>query len=161
MKLPPQYDKAPSQDPQGEAESMNFSQILAASTMTTFLAASAPAIAVPLGYQPRQMSGANITAIEKPCQPLSWEAANRLPSWLSGSYVACMNPTIADLQASRRARALLVKADRMQEQGSLSTSEARTEYANGIVAYAEGRYVVAITHLQAAMPSVTSVQFKH
>jgi hypothetical protein len=96
---------------------MNFAQILAASTITTFLAAYAPAIAVPPGYQPSQKSGANITAIEKPCQPLSWEAANRLPSWLSGSYVACMNPTIADLQASRRARALLVKAERMQEQG--------------------------------------------
>jgi hypothetical protein len=88
--------------------------------------------------------------LENQCEQLSWDAANRLPSWIKAGDVACMSPTVEDLQASEQARALLVKAEgRVRDE---------TEYNDGVVAYAEGRYADAIAHFQAAMPSVSRVQ---
>jgi hypothetical protein len=141
---------------------MNYSKKLAAGiTAISLAAAYGQAFANPY-QQARMKPEASTTAIENSCQQLSWEAANRLPSWIKGSDVACMSPTVEDMQASEQALVLLVKAaGRVQDQNTIPASQAQAEYNDGVVAYAEGRYADAITHFQAAMPSVSRVQFEH
>ena len=89
-----------------------------------------------------------------PCEPLSWDAANRLPWFIKASTVECMSPTQDELQARAQARSLLAKtAAEMLSGRATSGSSAVTEYNDGVAAYAEGRYIEAINHFQAAVPS--------
>jgi hypothetical protein len=101
-----------------------------------------------------QDSRAASTDVTIPCGPLSWDVANKLPWFIKASRVECMSPTQDDLQASIQARSLLAKAAaNLQSDHAMSGSSAETEYNDGIAAYAEGRYIEAIGHLQAAVPS--------
>jgi hypothetical protein len=89
-----------------------------------------------------------------PCDPLSWDAANKLPRFIKASQVECMSPTQDDLQARIKARGLLLKAaTQMNSYRTVSGSSADGEYNQGIVAYAAGRYIEAISHLQAVISS--------
>jgi hypothetical protein len=130
---------------------MRISTRMAAGVMTGFLisATYAPAFANPHNAQDSQ--GATDATI--PCEPLSWDVANKLPSFIKASEVECMSPTQDDLQASAQARSLMVRAaTQMQSDRALSGSTAGTEYQDGVAAYAAGRYIEAIDHLQAAVP---------
>jgi hypothetical protein len=141
---------------------MKISKKLAAGLMATMVAAAvyAPAFAG-LFDQPSQKPKAN-SAAEGPCEPLTWEAANKLPAWVKARDVTCMSLSMEDLQASWQARALLVEAaGEAQDQGTFSNSAAEAQYNDGVEAYAEGRYADAIAHFRAAMPSVNSVEYKH
>jgi len=74
--------------------------------VTGFLvsASYAPLFATPNdAHNPRE-SNSNVTI---PCDPLSWDAANKLPWFIKPSAVECMSPTQDDLQASAQARSLL------------------------------------------------------
>jgi hypothetical protein len=89
-----------------------------------------------------------------PCEPLSWDVANKLPSFIKASVVICMSPTRDDLQAGAQARSLLAHAAAEMESGrATSGSRAMSEYSDGVAAYAEGRYIEAIDHFNAAAPS--------
>jgi hypothetical protein len=121
--------------------------------VTGFLVSTsyAPVFATARGAQNPQGATSDVTI---PCDPLSWDAANRLPWFIKASVVECMSPTQDDLQASAQARSLLAKAAaEMQTDRTTSGSSAMTEYNDGIAAYAEGRYVGAIDHFHAAVPS--------
>src|SRR5271167_3577773 len=113
----------------GGKTKMNYSKKLAAGIMTMSLAATyGQAFANPPDQPAGLMEQASTTAIESPCAQLSWEAANRLPSWFKGSDVACMSPTVEDLQASEQAWVLLVKAaGRVRDQNTIPASQAETE----------------------------------
>ncbi|MBV8055346.1 MAG: hypothetical protein JO071_08925 [Deltaproteobacteria bacterium] len=131
---------------------MRISMRIVAGVATGFLlsAAYAPAFANPQNAQDARR--VLLDAIG-PCEPLSWEAANKLPKFIKASVVECMSPTRNELQASVQARTLLVRAaTQMQSDRAVPGSAAETEYEDGIDAYAAGRYVEAIGHLQAAAP---------
>jgi len=131
---------------------MRISTRMAAGLMTGFLisATYAPAFANPHDAQDSRGSTTDATI---PCEPLSWDVANKLPSFIKASEVVCMSPTQDDLQASAQARNLMVRAaTQMQSDRALSGSTAETEYQDGVAAYAAGRYIEAIDHLQAAAP---------
>lgn len=140
---------------------MKISNKLATSVMATMVAAAvyAPAFA-DLFDQPSQKPRANSTA-EAPCEPLTWEAANKLPGWVRARDVTCMSLSVEDLHASQQARALLVAAGQAQDQGAFSSSAVEAQYNEGVEAYAEGRYADAIAHFRAAMPSISPVEYKH
>lgn len=128
---------------------MRISRRMAAGVVTGFLisAAYAPAFAEPHNAQGSRMASTDVTI---PCEPLSWNAANKLPWYIKASDVRCMSPTQDDLKASMQARGLLVKAaTQMQSDRASSGSAAETEYQDGVAAYAAGRYIEAISHLQA------------
>jgi hypothetical protein len=87
------------------------------------------------------------TDLTIPCDPLSWDAANKLPWFIKASDIKCMSPTQDDLQASIQARSLLVRAAaQLPSARAMSDSTAETEYKDGIAAYASGRYIEAIAH---------------
>jgi hypothetical protein len=74
---------------------MNISTKLAAGGMIILCTAlSSPAFAGQSDQQPREKT--EVISTEQPCEPLTWKAANRLPSWIKGGDVACMNPTVED-----------------------------------------------------------------
>jgi hypothetical protein len=124
---------------------------IAAGVVTGFLISSTYAPAFAKSYDTQDSRRAAIDAATS-CEPLSWEAANKLPSFIKPSIVECMSPTRDDLQASTQARTLLVKATtQMQGNRALSDSAAETEYKDGVAAYAAGRYIEAISHLQVAV----------
>jgi len=76
----------------------------------------------------------------------------RLPWFIKPADVVCMSVTSEDVQASERARLLLIEAGgRVQSEGRFSNATA--EYDRGIAAYAQGSYVEAVSHLQAAISS--------
>lgn len=90
------------------------------------------------------------------CEPLSWDAANKLPSYIKASEVECMTPTQDDLQASVQARKLLeTTVVDMQKHQPTSGSSTEIEYNDGMTAYAEGRYIAAIDHFRAAAPGTS------
>jgi len=131
---------------------MRISMRMVVGVATGFLlsATYAPAFANPHNAQDSRR--AMLDAIG-PCEPLSWEAANKLPMFIKASLVECMSPTRDELQASAQARSLLMRAaTQMQSDHAVPGSAAETEYEDGIVAYAAGRYIEAISHLQAAAP---------
>ena len=131
---------------------MRISTRMTAGVVAGFLisATYAPAFANPHNAQDSQGATTDVTI---PCEPLSWDAANKLPSFIKASEVVCMSPRQDDLQASAQARSLMVMAaTQMQSDRALSGSTAETEYQNGVAAYAAGRYIEAIDHLQAAVP---------
>ena len=131
---------------------MHISTRMAAGVMTGFLisATYAPAFANP--HNAKDSHGTT-TGITIPCEPLSWDAANKLPWFIKASVVECMSPTQDDLQASIRARSLLVRAaTQMQSDHALSGSATEAEYQDGVAAYVAGRYIEAIAHLQAVAP---------
>jgi hypothetical protein len=85
-----------------------------------------------------------------PCALLTADVAKRLPGFIKPSDVLCMSVTSEDVQSSERARLLLIEAgSRVQSEGRLSN--ARAEYDRGIGAYAEGRYLEAVSHFQSAV----------
>jgi hypothetical protein len=99
-------------------------------------------------------SPAETTEVTTPCAPLSWAAGNKLPWFIKPSQVECMSPTPNDLRARIQAGALLVKAiAQMQSDRAMSRPTAETAYEDGFAAYSSGRYIEAIAHLQAALPS--------
>jgi hypothetical protein len=141
---------------------MKISKKLATSVMATMVAAAvyAPAFA-DLFDQPSQNPKADSVA-QGPCEPLTWEAANKLPGWVRARDVTCMSLSVEDLRASQQARALLVEAaGQAQDQGAFSSSAAEAQYNECVEAYAEGRYADAIAHFRAAMPSISPVEYKH
>jgi hypothetical protein len=121
----------------------------------------APAFADLFDQQSSQTREAkNVT--QGPCEPLTFEAANKLPAWVRASDVECMSLTMTDLRARQQAQALLIQAaGQAQDQGGFSSSTAEAQYNDGVVAYADGRYADAIAHFHAAMPSVSRVEYKH
>jgi len=126
---------------------------MAAGVVTGFLISSTYAPAFAKSHDAQDSRRATIDAAA-PCEPLSWEAASKLPSFIKPSIVECMSPTQDDLQASVQARGLLVRAaTQMQSDGAMYSPTAEIEYKDGIAAYASGRYIEAIDHLQAAVPS--------
>jgi TolA-binding protein len=131
---------------------MAISRRMAAGIVTGFLlSTSVPAFAQSHDVQSdsRAINDAAIT-----CEPLSWDAANKLPWFIKASDVECMSPTQGDLQASAQARNLLATAAvHMQNDRPTSGSSTETEYNDGIAAYAEGRYIAAIDHFRAAVPA--------
>jgi hypothetical protein len=132
---------------------MSKSNKLAAGIMTALLisASYVPASANPPDSAAKQQTNNSIVAGE-PCEPLSWEVANKLPSFIKPGEVICMGIMEEDRQASIRARALLVKAAaQMQDEQALSNSPANIQCDDGIAAYADGRYTEAIYYFQAAM----------
>ncbi|HUN57872.1 MAG TPA: hypothetical protein VMU41_07135 [Candidatus Binataceae bacterium] len=143
---------------------MKIAKKLAATLVATAMATAlyGPVFADLFDQQPSEKPAAN-RAAEAPCQPLTWAAANKLPSWVKPSDVACMSVSTEDLEASRQARALLLQAaGQAQDQaGTLSNSATETQYDDGLAAYAEGRYSDAIVHFRAAMPSVSPIEFQH
>jgi hypothetical protein len=87
-----------------------------------------------------------------PCALLTPEVAKRLPWFIKPGDVLCMSVTSEDVQVSERARLLLNElGGRLQSEGRFSNATA--EYDRGIAAYAEGRYIEAVSHLQAAISS--------
>jgi TolA-binding protein len=136
-----------------EGKAMRISRRVVTGIVTGFLvsASYAPVFATAHDAQNAQGVTSDVTI---PCEPLSWDAANRLPWFIKASTVECMSPTQDDLQASAQARSLLAKAAaEMQTDRATSGSSAVTEYNDGVAAYAEGRYIEAIDHFQAAVPS--------
>jgi hypothetical protein len=132
-----------------------ISRRMAAGILTGVLISTsyAPLFAQSHDVQNRQRAS-NDVAI--PCEPLSWDAANKLPRFIKASDVECMSPTDADLEASAQARNLLETAVvHMQNHRSTSGSSSETEYNDGIAAYAEGRYIAAIDHFRAAVPGTS------
>ena len=125
---------------------------MAAGVVTGFLISSTYAPAFAKSHDAQDSQRTTIDAAAS-CEPLSWEAASKLPSFIKPSIVECMSPTQDDLQASIQARSLLVRAaTQMQSDRALSGSTAEAEYQDGVAAYAAGRYIEAIGHLQAAAP---------
>jgi hypothetical protein len=87
-----------------------------------------------------------------PCALLTPDVAKRLPWFIKPSDVLCMSVTSEDVQVSERAQLLLNElGGRLQSEGRFS--HATAEYDRGIAAYAEGRYMEAVSHLQAAISS--------
>jgi hypothetical protein len=142
---------------------MKISKTLATGVMATMVAAAVyvPAFAGLFDQQSSQTPDAN-RAVQGPCEPLTFEAANKLPAWVRASDVECMSLTMTDLRARQQARALLIQAaGQAQNQGGFSSSTTEAQYNEGVVAYADGRYADAIAHFRAAMPSVSRVEYKH
>ena len=132
---------------------MHTSRRVVTGLVTGFLVAAsyAPSFAAVRDAQNAQGPKSNVTI---PCEPLSWDAAKKLPWFIKPSAVECMSPTQDDLQASAQARSLLAKATAQIQGGQpRSGSTALTEYNDGVAAYAEGRYIEAIDHFHAAVPS--------
>lgn len=132
---------------------MRISRRVVTGILTGFLlsASYAPVFAKADDTQNAQAANSDVAI---PCEPLSWDAAKRLPWFIKASAVECMSPTQDDLQASAQARSLLAKAAAEIQSGrATSGSSAVTEYNDGIAAYAEGRYIEAIDHFHAAAPS--------
>jgi hypothetical protein len=139
---------------------MKISKTMATGLMATMMAAAvySPAFA-DLFDQPSLKPEAN-RMLEGPCEPLTWEAANKLPWWVRAGDVACMSVSVDDFQASQQAQALLVEAaGQMRDEGASSAQMAEAQYKDGVEAYAEGKYADAITHFRAAMPSVSPVDY--
>jgi hypothetical protein len=87
-----------------------------------------------------------------PCALLTPDVAKRLPWYIKPADVLCMSVTSEDVQLSERARLLLNEpGGRLQSEGRFSNASA--EYDRGIAAYAEGKYIEAVSHLQAAISS--------
>ncbi len=105
---------------------MRPSTRMAAGLITGFLISApyAPAFSASQGARDSQTAMADVTI---QCEPLSWDAANKLPWFIKPSQVECMSPTQDDLQANTQARS---------------------------AGYAVGRYVEAVSHFDAAAPSV-------
>jgi hypothetical protein len=114
---------------------------VAAGVVTSFLisATYAPVFA---GSLEVQQSAGTATEVTSPCAPLSPDAASMLPWFIKPSRVVCMSPTVDDFEAMAQARSLMVRA-----------AAANAHYKDGVGAYAAGRYVEAIAHLHAAVPS--------
>lgn len=131
---------------------MRSSRKMATGLVTGLLIAAtyAPVVATVGDAQDPQSATSQVI----PCEPLSWDAANKLPGFIKPSAVECMSPTQDDLQASAQARSLMARAT-AQIQGGQATSgsTAVTEYNDGVAAYAGGRYIEAIDHFHAAVPS--------
>lgn len=132
---------------------MVMSTKILAGVMTGFLISATYGPALAKSHAARDLRGTT-SDVAIPCDPLTWDAANKLPWFIKPSQVECMSPTQDDQQARIEASGLLMKAARqMQSYRSVSGPSAETEYNSGIVAYAAGRYIEAISHLQAAIPS--------
>ena len=114
---------------------------VAAGVVTSFLI-SATYTPVFAGSLEVQQSAGTATEVTSPCAPLSPDAASKLPWFIKASQVVCMSPTLDDLEAMGQARSLMARA-----------AAANAHYKDGAAAYAAGRYVEAIDHLQAAVPS--------
>jgi hypothetical protein len=131
---------------------MRISKRMAASVVTGFLISATCGPAFVESHDAQDSRGAT-TDVTIPCDPLSWDAANKLPWFINASQVECMSPTQDDLQASIQARSLLVRmVAQMPSDRALSGSSAETEYNDGITAYAAGRYIEAVSHLKAVVP---------
>jgi len=104
---------------------MRISTRMAAGIVTGFLISTTSA-AVFAGSSDVQNAQQAPSGVTIPCGPMSWEAANKLPWFIKASLVDCMSPPQDNLQASTQARS---------------------------GAYAEGRYVEAVSHFQAPAPS--------
>jgi hypothetical protein len=128
---------------------MRISARVAAGVVAGLLISSAYAPAFAKSHDAQDSRRATTDATI-PCEPLSWEAAKQLPSFIKPSAVECMSPTQNELRASEEARTLLVKAAAQRRN---SGSVADTEYNDGVAAYASGRYIEAIAHLQASAPA--------
>lgn len=131
---------------------MRFSRRMVAGIVTGLLISTsyAPAFSGSYVGQNQQRATEDLAI---PCEALSWDAANKLPSYIRASDVKCMSPTGGDLQASGEARNLLETAVvHMQNHRPNSGSSSEIEYNDGIAAYAEGRYIAAINHFRAAVP---------
>jgi len=98
-----------------------------------------PAFAGPLDGQDTTVSTSEVMT---PCGPLSSDTAGKLPWFIKASQVECMSPTPEDFEAMAQARSLMARA-----------VAANVHYKDGAAAYAAGRYVEAIAHFQAAVPS--------
>jgi hypothetical protein len=142
---------------------VKISKTMATGLMVAMVAAAVNvrAFADLFDQQPSPKPAVNRVA-EGPCEPLTWEAANHLPSWVRASDVTCMSVSVEDMQNSRKAQELLVQAaGQAHEQGSFSTPSGESQYIEGVEAYAEGKYTEAIAHFRAAMPSISPVEYKH
>jgi hypothetical protein len=90
--------------------------------------------------------------MQTPCALLTPDVAKRLPWFIKPADVLCMSVTREDVQVSEHARLLLNElGGRLQSEGRFSNATA--EYDRGIAAYAEGRYIEAVSHLQVAISS--------
>lgn len=87
-----------------------------------------------------------------PCALLTPDVAKRLPRFIKPADVLCMSITVEDVQASERAQ-LLLSAAGQRLLSEVRFSNATAEYNRGIAAYAEGKYIEAISDLQAAISS--------
>jgi hypothetical protein len=128
---------------------MRISARVAAGVVAGLLISSTYAPAFAKSHDAQDSRRATVDAMI-PCEPLSREAVNQLPSFIKPSIVECMSPTQNEWQASVEARTLLVKAAAERRN---SGSIADTEYNDGVAAYADGRYIEAIAHLQASTPA--------
>jgi hypothetical protein len=128
---------------------MRISTRVAAGVVTGLLISLTYAPAFAKSHDAQDSRRATVDAMI-PCEPLSWEAANQLPSFIKPSVVECISPTQDEWRASVEAQTLLVKAAAQQRN---SGSVADTEYKDGVAAYAAGRYIEAIAHLQASAPA--------
>jgi hypothetical protein len=125
---------------------------IVAAVVTGLLISATYGPALAISHAARDSRG-TATDVAIPCEPLTWDIANRLPRFINASQVECMSPTQDDLQARIQASSLLMKAaSQMQSYRSVRGSSAEVEYNNGIVAYAAGRYIEAISHFRAAIP---------
>jgi hypothetical protein len=133
---------------------MGISTKVAASVMTGILvvAAYAPARAHTSDDQATLARQPSAAVFAGPYSPLTPEVARRLPPFLKASDVVGISPTIDDLRVQKEAQALLVKAaEETQKEGPFTDSRAAAEYGAGINAYAQGRYIETIVHMNAAM----------
>jgi hypothetical protein len=87
-----------------------------------------------------------------PCALPTLDVLNRLPWFIKASDVVCMTVTADDIQASERARMLLMNmGTQLQNESRFSSFSAG--YEHGIGAYEQGNYTEAVSHFQAAKPS--------
>ena len=143
---------------------MSVSNKLALGVMTGLLvaAAYAPARAQTSDDRATSAPPPHAAVFAGPYSPLTPEVARRLPPFLKASDVAGMSPTTDDLRAQKEAQALLVKAaEQTQKDGPFTDSRAAAEYSAGINAYADGRYIETIVHMQAAMPTELRAALKN
>lgn len=123
---------------------------VAASIVSGFLLATTVAAFARSHDVQNHQRGKNPSVIT--CEPLSWDASNKLPWFIKASDVECMSPTEDDWQASAQARNLLETiVVQMQTHRPTSGSSTEIEYNDGIAANAEGRYIAAIDHFRAAV----------
>jgi hypothetical protein len=120
---------------------MNILKTVAVGVVSSFLI-SASYLPVFAGSLNDQESTDMTSEVTTPCGPLSSDTASKLPWSIKATQVVCMSPTPEDFEAMPQARSLMARG-----------AAANSRYQDGAAAYAAGRYVEAIAHFQAAVPS--------